>query len=56
MAERLSSLGVTWYEEPVGPENVNTLKALRDRIKPGVPLCVGERHYTRHGFRPVLEK
>ena len=55
MAERLSPLGVTWYEEPVGPENVNTLKAIRDRVKASVPICVGERHYTRHNFRPVLE-
>ena len=56
MAERLAPLRVTWYEEPVGPENANTLQAIRDRVNPRVPLCVGERHYTRHGFRPVLEK
>ncbi|MFV0416354.1 MAG: mandelate racemase/muconate lactonizing enzyme family protein [Chthoniobacterales bacterium] len=56
MAERLAPLGVTWYEEPVGPENANTLQAIRERVRPNIPLCVGERHYTRHGFRPVLEK
>jgi len=56
MADRLAPLGVTWYEEPVGPENANTLRAIRDRVRPNVPLCVGERHYTRHGFRPVLEQ
>jgi len=56
MAERLAPLGVTWYEEPVGPENANTLRAIRERVTPSVPLCVGERHYTRHGFRPVLEQ
>lgn len=56
MAERLAPLGVTWYEEPVGPENANTLEAIRKRLPANVPLCVGERHYTRHGFRPVLEK
>jgi galactonate dehydratase len=56
MAERLAPLGVTWYEEPVGPENAATLEAIRLRVKPSIPLCVGERHYTRHGFRPVLEK
>lgn len=53
MAERLAPLGVMWYEEPVGPESANTLKAIRERVN--VPLCVGERHYTRWGFRPVLE-
>lgn len=56
MAERLKPLGVTWYEEPVGPENVEALAALRARIGPDVPIVVGERHYTRAGFRPVLER
>lgn len=56
MAERLAPLDIAWYEEPVGPENVETLAAMRQRIGGKVPLCVGERHYTRYGFRPVLEK
>ncbi len=55
MAERLAPLGVTWYEEPAGPESAQTLKAFRERLPSAVPICVGERHYTRHGFRPVLE-
>ena len=55
MAERLSSLNITWYEEPVGPENAGTLKALRSRIPSNVSICVGERHYTRAGIRPLLE-
>lgn len=56
MAQRLASLGVTWYEEPAGPESADTLAAMRARIPAEVPICVGERHYTRHGIRPVLEK
>ncbi|RMH11027.1 MAG: mandelate racemase/muconate lactonizing enzyme family protein [Gammaproteobacteria bacterium] len=56
MANRLAPLGVTWYEEPAGPESADTLAALRKRLPANVPICVGERHYTRHGFRPVLEK
>ncbi len=56
MAKRLSELDITWYEEPAGPENPNTLRALRERIDPSVSICVGERHYTRHGIRPILEK
>ena len=55
MAERLAPLGVTWYEEPAGPENTQTLRAFRERLPSSVPICVGERHYTRHGFRPILE-
>ncbi|GGW49420.1 mandelate racemase/muconate lactonizing enzyme family protein [Arenibacter certesii] len=56
MAKRLAELDISWYEEPAGPENPNTLKALRDRIDPNVSICVGERHYTRHGIRPILER
>jgi galactonate dehydratase len=55
MAQRLSPLRVTWFEEPVGPENPVSLAELRRRIPREVPICVGERHYTRSGFRPVFE-
>lgn len=56
MAERLAGLNITWYEEPVGPENVESLQAIRNRLHPAVSICVGERHYTRYGIRPILEK
>ncbi|MEN0019293.1 MAG: mandelate racemase/muconate lactonizing enzyme family protein [Planctomycetota bacterium] len=56
MANRLAPLGITWYEEPAGPENAETLAALRRRLPSDVPICVGERHYTRHGFRDVFQK
>ena len=54
MAERLAPLNLMWYEEPVGPESANTLKYIRQQT--AVPICVGERHYSRWGFRPVLEQ
>lgn len=56
MAQRFSELAITWYEEPAGPENVDTLKAMRERIPSNISLCVGERHYTRFDIRQVLEK
>jgi galactonate dehydratase len=56
MAQRLSALDITWYEEPAGPESADTLRAMRERIPSNVSICVGERHYTRHGIRPILEK
>lgn len=56
MAQRLSDLDITWYEEPSGPESADNLRAMRERIPSNVSICVGERHYTRHGIRPVLEK
>lgn len=55
MGQRLAALDITWYEEPLGPENYEMLKAFRDRLHPSVSICVGERHYTRHGIRRLLE-
>jgi galactonate dehydratase len=56
MAQRLAELDITWYEEAAGPESADTLRAMRERIPSNVSICVGERHYTGHGIRPVLEK
>lgn len=54
MAQRLEPLNITWYEEPAGPELAQNLRYLNERIS--IPICVGERHYSRWGFRPVLEQ
>ena len=56
MANRLAPLGVTWYEEPAGPESARTLRAMRERLPGNVPICVGERHYTRYNFRDLLDQ
>lgn len=53
MARRLEPLGITWYEEPAGPESSETLQYINRNI--GIPVCVGERHYSRWGFRPLLD-
>lgn len=55
MAQRFSELDITWYEEPAGPENVKTLRTMRERIPSNISICVGERHYTRYNIRPLLE-
>jgi galactonate dehydratase len=54
MAKRLAPLNITWYEEPAGPESADTLRYLSEEID--IPICVGERHYSRWNFRPLLEK
>jgi len=56
MARRMADLDITWFEEPVGPENVNTLAEVRRRLDSAITVCVGERHYTRAGILPVLER
>ncbi|HEX2035523.1 MAG TPA: mandelate racemase/muconate lactonizing enzyme family protein [Chloroflexota bacterium] len=53
LANRLAPYRIGWFEEPVPPENSDALRQFRERA--GVPVCVGERLYTRWQFRPVLE-
>jgi len=48
----LEPYDLTWLEEPVQPESVQALKQVREQVN--VPICVGERLYTRFGFIPVL--
>ena len=53
LANRLAPAGIGWFEEPVPPENADALRQFRSRS--AVPVCVGERLYTRWQFRAVLE-
>jgi galactonate dehydratase len=54
LANRLAPYRIGWFEEPVPPENADALRQFREGAK--VPVCVGERLYTRWQFRPVLEQ
>ncbi|MBV8716006.1 MAG: mandelate racemase/muconate lactonizing enzyme family protein [Chloroflexi bacterium] len=54
LANRLAPHRIGWFEEPVPPENWDALHQFRERSD--VPVCVGERLYTRWQFRPVLEQ
>ena len=46
-------IGVSWVEEPLDAFNTGGLRELRGRWN--VPIAAGERVYTRHGFRNLLE-
>jgi galactonate dehydratase len=54
LANRLAPYRIGWFEEPVPPENWDALRQFRDGSD--VPVCVGERIYTRWQFRPILEQ
>jgi galactonate dehydratase len=54
LANHLRPYRIGWFEEPVPPENWDALRQFRDQTD--VPICVGERLYTRWQFRPVLEQ
>jgi galactonate dehydratase len=54
IGRRVQEYGITWFEEPVDPFDVEALKKVSDQLP--IPIAVGERLYTRYGFRRVLEQ
>jgi L-alanine-DL-glutamate epimerase-like enolase superfamily enzyme len=53
LAQALEPLRLKWLEDPTPPDNIEALKRVTDHSP--VPICSGENHYTRHGFRPMIE-
>ena len=54
IAKQLEQFGIMFFEEPVPPDNLEALKAVRD--KSPVAISAGERLYTRQAFRELFEK
>ena len=52
IAKRLEPHNIGWLEEPVQPDSVDALRQVRDAVN--VPICVGERLYSRWDFAPIL--
>jgi galactonate dehydratase len=52
LGNRLEEVGLLFYEEPVSPENIDALARVTAAVD--VPVCVGERRYTRFGFRDLI--
>ena len=50
----LEPYGLIWYEEPVPPESFQALREVRENTN--IPICVGERLYTRYDYTPVFEQ
>ena len=53
LCQRFEELNILWIEEPADPFDVGALKRISDRVD--IPIAVGERIYTRHGFRKIFE-
>ncbi|HAE34023.1 MAG TPA: mandelate racemase, partial [Dehalococcoidia bacterium] len=53
MAKLLEPFNIGWFEEPVQPNSNEALKHVQESVN--VPICVGERLYTRWDFVPILE-
>ena len=45
---------MVWLEEPTHVESHDALKQIRENTS--VPLCVGERHFTRWDYIPLLQQ
>jgi galactonate dehydratase len=54
MAREIERFDPGWYEEPVPPEDVESLQFVKNHI--GIPVATGERYQTRYGFRELVER
>ena len=54
LARDLEHLKLMWLEEPIPPENVDTMREITAATT--TPICAGENLYLRHGFRDLIEK
>ena len=54
MAHRLEPYDPGWYEEPVPPEDIESLVFVKSRVN--IPVATGERTHTRYGFRELVER
>lgn len=54
LAHALAPYNVTWFEEPVPPEDIDGYCELRQRSP--IPIAGGECEYTRFGFRTLIDR
>jgi galactonate dehydratase len=52
MAEAVRPYDPMFFEEPLRPENIEAMGALREKI--GIPIATGEMLYTKYEFRDIL--
>jgi galactonate dehydratase len=53
VGQRFAEHNIAFLEEPVDPFCVDALKKVSEHVP--IPIALGERLYTRYGFRHVLE-
>lgn len=54
IAQALEPFDLMWLEEPVPPENVDAMRAVKESSR--TPICAGENLYLRWGFKDLIEK
>jgi galactonate dehydratase len=53
LGRQFEQWNITFLKEPVDPSAVEALKKVSEHVN--IPIAVGERLYTRYGFRRVME-
>ncbi|ABE46247.1 mandelate racemase/muconate lactonizing enzyme family protein [Polaromonas sp. JS666] len=53
LCQRYEDLGIEFIEEPADPFDLGALKKISEKVN--IPIAVGERLYTRYGFRKLME-
>jgi galactonate dehydratase len=53
VGRQMEEFDIFFFEEPVDPFDVGALKKVSEQVN--LPIAVGERLYTRYGFRRVME-
>ena len=51
-SQALAHTDLVWFEEPIHVESDNALRQVRENTN--VPLCIGERHFTRWDYWQLL--
>lgn len=54
-AEQFADYDVRWFEEPVGSDDLDGLRLLRDRAPAGMEIAAGEYGHDSRYFRRMLE-
>ena len=54
LGRRVEQYDITWFEEPVPPEDLDGYREIKAAIS--IPVAGGECEYTRFGFRNVLQR
>ena len=53
IGKKVEDQDILFFEEPVDPFNPDAIKKVSEHVN--IPIAVGERLYTRYGFRRILE-
>lgn len=54
LARKVEKYDISWFEEPVSPEDYDGYRRLRESTS--IPIAGGECEYLKFGFRRLLEK